>query len=272
MTLAEREALYWREVIATRDAAERGDWAARSAAARTAPYHELRHGAHPSQAVDLFPPAAAGAPLLLFVHGGYWQAGCREDNCAPAPFWTGRGWGYGAIGYRLLGEAGLTGAVADVRAALALVAGQAARFGIGPARIVLAGHSAGAHLAAMTRFADTPVPLAGLVLTSGVYDLRPLAGTTPGGALAAGDMADLTSGPLDGARRDDAPTLILYGDRETAAFQQQSRDLAAAWPRASLAEVAGADHYTVLHAFERADSAVTRFALSVAGAEETVGA
>ena len=268
MTLAEREALYWNDVIAARDDAERADWIARSAAASTMPRHELRYGPHAGQAVDLFLPDAAGAPLLLFVHGGYWQGGCRQDNCAPAPFWTGRGWGYGAIGYRLLGEAGLGGAVADVRAALALVVAKAERRGIDPARIVLAGHSAGAHLAAMTRLADAVVPLAGLVLTSGVYDLRPLAGTTPGAVLAAADMADLASGPLGGSRRDDAATLILYGDRETVAFQQQSRDLAAAWPQAKLAEVIGADHYTILHQFERAASPIAQFALGVVGLEE----
>ncbi len=266
MTLAEREALYWNDVIAARDDAERADWTARSAAVRAAPDGELRYGAHPSQAVDLFLPGADDAPLLLFVHGGYWQAGCREDNCAPAPFWTERGWGYGAVGYRLLGESGLGGAVADVRAALALVIEEARGRGIDPARIVLAGHSAGAHLAAMTRLANAPALLAGLVLTSGVYDLRPLTGTTPGAALAAGDMADLASGPLGGGRSDDAATLILFGDRETAAFKAQSKALATAWPEASIAEIAGADHYTILHEFERPGSAIERFAQAVAGA------
>jgi arylformamidase len=263
MKLAEREALYWGDVIAARDEDERADWVARSAAARAGIRRiDLRYGDHPRQAVDLFPSEHGSGSLLLFVHGGYWQGGAREDNCAPAPYWSAKGVAYGAVGYRLLADGGLEGAVSDVRAGLALVAAESRAIGIDAAKIVLVGHSAGGHLAAMTRVVDTSVPHAGLVLISGVYDLRPLAGTTPGAALASVDLTNLASGPLEARRHDAAPTLILYGADETSVFREQSRQLAETWrggpAPVSIEAVERANHYTVLHQLER-DGAVARF-------------
>lgn len=100
--------------------------------------------------LDLYLPAGAiGAPAVVYVHGGGWRTGTR-DNLAPLAIrMAQRGHAGATVGYRLSGEAKYPAAVDDVKAAVRWLRANGARYGIDPNRIALAGASAGGQIASL---------------------------------------------------------------------------------------------------------------------------
>lgn len=114
---------------------------------------DLPYGDDPRQALDLYLPRAVGPhPLIVFVHGGGWR---RGDKAMPrmvghkVRHWVPRGWAFASINYRMLPEADVLTQADDVARALAFVQREAPALGVDVGRVVLMGHSAGAHLAAL---------------------------------------------------------------------------------------------------------------------------
>lgn len=122
-----------------------------AAQTQTAPPQALTYGRDPLQALDFWPSKGAKAPLVLFVHGGGWKRGSKDNatGAAKAPHYTGLGYAFASIDYRLVPVATVEQQAQDVADALAHLRGRAAALGIDPDRIVLMGHSAGAHLVAL---------------------------------------------------------------------------------------------------------------------------
>ncbi|MEN9643703.1 MAG: hypothetical protein RL238_372 [Actinomycetota bacterium] len=195
------------------------DYVARSAAARDALGDRVEELPGGTRVVS----AGAGAPLLVFVHGGYWQALSAAASLYLAPGALAQGWSYAAVEYPIAPGPTLPEMVEACRAALTSLAA------LGPHReVVLAGHSAGAHLAAMVALAAVPaLPVDRVVLLSGVYDLRPVVLTTVNDALGLHpDDAEALSPallPVASPTR----TLVAWGDNETDAFKAQSHVMAA---------------------------------------------
>ncbi len=198
----------------------------RAAEARARVIKDLRWGPGTDETLDFFPAARADAPLLVFIHGGYWQELSKEESLFAGADCTAAGVAYAAINYTLAPAARLDQIVDQCRRALAWLAAQGGQLGFDPARIHVAGSSAGAHLAAMM-LTPRPVPLAGLVLLSGVFDLAPLAGTYIDEPLrlTADDIAGLSPRRLDPGAP--LPVLVAWGENETGEFKRQSRDYAA---------------------------------------------
>lgn len=95
--------------------------------------------------------ATGSAPLILFVHGGGWRMGSKENATgrAKVAHFPAQGYALASIDYRLVPSATVEQQAADVAASLAWLIRNAAMLGIDPGRIVLMGHSAGAHLVAL---------------------------------------------------------------------------------------------------------------------------
>jgi arylformamidase len=110
---------------------------------------ERSYGDHPAQRLDFTPAEARDAPLVLFVHGGGWSRGDKGMAGHMAAYFHGEGYAFAAANYRLVPETDVAGQGADVAAALADLLRDADRLGIDSRRILLIGHSAGAHLAAL---------------------------------------------------------------------------------------------------------------------------
>ena len=115
--------------------------------------NDVPYGRRPAQRLDIYaPPAAADCPVLVLVHGGGWVTGDKAN--APVVVnkvlhWLPRGWLVVSVNYRLLPWAGPLEQAADVARALAAVQSQVSRWGGDGRRVVLLGHSTGAHLAAL---------------------------------------------------------------------------------------------------------------------------
>ena len=143
---------------------------------------EHAYGSNPKQRLDLVKPVGVTkAPLLLFVHGGGWSIGDKAHAAPEKARWANsRGWAFASANYRLVPQATVEQQAADVASAIAWLRANAAKEGLDPDRIVLMGHSAGAHLVALVgtdpRYLQTAgVPMSaikGVVLLDGAgYDV-----------------------------------------------------------------------------------------------------
>ncbi|MFJ9693121.1 alpha/beta hydrolase fold domain-containing protein [Kitasatospora sp. NPDC101183] len=95
---------------------------------------------------------AGSRPAMVYVHGGGWKIGGREDGYPWGKWFTDRGYAVFTIDYRLLPHADWQTGPGDVKAAVGFVRDNAARFGVDPANITLFGESAGGHLAMMAAY------------------------------------------------------------------------------------------------------------------------
>jgi arylformamidase len=159
-------------------------WAAQAAATRSlhACLLDLAYGESPGERLDIFPAREEPSPLLVFIHGGYWRSMDKSDFSWIAPSLVAHGATVALINYGLAPQTPIEDIVRQTLAAIAWLYRKAERYGIDRDRIVLCGHSAGAHLGAMSLAAlwpvyadDLPQDLVkGLLAISGVYDLEPL--------------------------------------------------------------------------------------------------
>lgn len=126
----------------------------------------LSYGKDPLQVLDYWPAQNGNkrAPLVIFVHGGGWKRGSK-DNAAgnyKAPHYTGEGYAYAAINYRLVPDNTVEDEAGDVAASIRYLIDHAAQLGFDPARVVIMGHSAGAHLVSLVGTDEQYLKRAGL--------------------------------------------------------------------------------------------------------------
>ena len=144
----------------------------------------LSYGPGARQTLDLYlPKDDAGAPLIVFVYGGSWQRGDKKTYKFAASALARRGLMVAVPDYALYPEARFPTFLEDVAAAVAWARANAATSADGPRRLVLMGHSAGAHIAAMLAFdsrwllrhgLDPRRDISGFVGLAGAYDFLPI--------------------------------------------------------------------------------------------------
>jgi arylformamidase len=223
----------------------------------------VRYGTTEQQTLDLFmPDGVARPPVLVFFHGGYWQELSKEDSAFAAPQYLAHGIAYAAVGYTLAPAATLSDIVAECRAAVGWLGRFGEAMGIDPDRLIVAGSSAGAHLAAMAALPASPgapggSPVKGAVLVSGIYDLEPLIGTSIDAALGLDPDSAARNSPLRQPLTGFPPSLVCWGEIETDQFKRQSRAFAQALREAGTdcveIENANRNHFDVI--LDLADSA-----------------
>ncbi len=219
---------------------------------------ELAYGKDPSQRVDLWRPEGRKAPLVIFVHGGGWSEGDKEDELRGAKprFLLDHGFAFAAVNYRLVPEATVKEQVQDVADAIGLFVREGAKLGIDSGRIYLMGHSSGGHVAALLGTEPAFLQHAGV-------DVSTLAGVILlDGAALAPDQARLNSwrGPFgspEAARRlspimhtalPNARSFLLLNAQSTDLRQQAERLAAAlreAGTPAQTAIISDVDHYSL---------------------------
>ncbi|WP_369025731.1 alpha/beta hydrolase [Qipengyuania sp. RANM35] len=125
---------------------------------------ELAYGTDRLQKVDVWPGTVRGAPLVVFVHGGGWKRGDKSmmKGSAKLSHWQGLGYAVASVNYRLVPDATVEQQAQDVADAVALLKRDAKRLGYDAERLVLVGHSAGAHLVALVGTDPTYLRKAGL--------------------------------------------------------------------------------------------------------------
>ena len=236
---------------AVKDSAEIvAGWELRSAHLRAAHPEgmDLRYGPDERNRIDYF-AARRDAPVLAFIHGGYWQNRSKEifSFVAEGPL----AWGINValIGYTLAPHKRLDGIVAEIRAALGWLYESIDTLGGDKRRLFVSGWSAGGHLTAMAM--DHPAVRGGLAI-SGIYDLEPMRLSYINDKLRLDEAESKRNSPGVTPKR----LFIAYGADELPELRRQSEEYAqrlgqqaAALPRR--------DHFTVLEELASPHGALT---------------
>lgn len=237
-------------------------WLKDSAQARRthAALFDLAYGEAGGERLDFFPTYRSDAPLLVFIHGGWWRSLDKSDFSFIAPAYTRAGINVAMTNYTLAPEASIAEIVLQQLRALAWLYRNAEKYDFDPKRIVVAGHSAGAHLAAMMMAAvwpvygtDLPADLVkGGILLSGVYDLEPVRHADFVNVdlkLGEEDIAPLS--PYRMPQSHPAPFITAFGGQESEEFRRQTGLIADAWKPKHVVDVAlpDANHLTICDAF-----------------------
>jgi arylformamidase len=253
----------WFERYVATSAAFRARWPGRL---------DLAYGDSPRQAIDLFLPQGPQAPrppLLVFIHGGYWQSRDRKDFSFVAEPLVEAGAAVALVGYDLAPAVDMDTIVGQIRHAIAWLHRHAGAQGFDAERICLAGHSAGGHLAAMALATDwtaafgLPADLIkGVCAISGVFDLEPIRLCYLNEVLRLDAEQARRNSPVLLPPQAHCPVMLTVGERETEAFHRQSGAYADALRRANLAcELAvqpGLDHFAIVMAMNDAANPAVR--------------
>jgi arylformamidase len=244
----------------------RAQWWERSAAIRAEPQSrlDLRYGERPRAMLDYF-PARTGAPLFVFIHGGYWQRNEKERFAFVAPGPRAHGINVALPGYTLGPEARMTDIVAEIAQAVSYLADHADTLGFDRTRIFVGGWSAGGHLTAAV--ADHPAVRGGLPI-SGIFDLEPIALGVLNDKLALSREEIEKLSPLRKLPSRAVPLKILVGCAELPELRRQSEEyfqaLRARGLPASLELLPGQNHFSIIEELARTDGAVVRGLLDLA--------
>ena len=249
-------------------------WAEQSALARRQHRCEqdYYYGSTPDETLDFFPALMPGAPLLIFIHGGWWRSLDKSDFSFIAPAFVDAGVSVAVVNYTLAPRITIEEIVRQMLRACAWCWRNAAEFGADPRRIHVAGHSAGGHLAAMMLAADWPAwahdlphgMICGGLAISGVYDLEPIS-RTPflKSDLRLGRTAAHRVSPVRYTPSRSVPMHTAVGGLESDEFRRQAHAIRAAWPHCSghHLELPEHNHLTVVDELARSQSLLHRAAL-----------
>jgi len=182
------------------------------------------YGTHPRARLDIFPAAVMPSPVLVFIHGGYWQTLDKNDFSWIAPPFVAAGVSVVLVRYPLAPQDDMDSIVGCVHQALRWVGEHVVEFGGDPERVFIAGHSAGAHLTATALLAGGyRYPLLGGCAISGIYELEPIRCSYLNEVVGLNEHQVNRHSPI----RDTAtgtPLILAVGSDETDEFLRQHRD------------------------------------------------
>ena len=211
--------------------------------------------------LDIYLPEKARPPLIVYVHGGAWRGGAKSDM--PLGALVQEGFTVASIDYRLSTQARFPAQAHDIKAAIRFLRAEQTRLGIDARRIVIAGSSAGGHLAALVgvtngnkelegtvgEHRDTSSDVQGIVSFFGASNLTSILSQStehglkmrvPALQLLLGgtpaekpDLARLAS-PVEHIDAHDPPLLLIHGEADPQMPPAQSKELAAAYEGAKL--------------------------------------
>jgi arylformamidase len=225
---------------------------ARDAAAYRAEHapRQIAYGRGPRNTIDLFSGDGQG-PLVVFIHGGYWQAldGSSFSHCARGL--NAHGIDVAVPSYDLCPQVTVDTIIRQMRTASRAL-GELGR------PLVISGHSAGGHLAACLLATDWPAQDASLpkdlviaaYAISGLFDLLPLVGTSINNALGLDNATARSASPLFWQAPVRGSLDAVVGEKESAEYHRQSRTVTEAWAAATLPTrygiIADANHFTAI--------------------------
>lgn len=232
------------------------------------------YGESAIEAFDFYACGAAGAPIVVFIHGGAWRNGKAENFAHLADTFTNAGAHLAVLDFTNIDDAGgrLESMVEQVRRGTAFIAKKARELG-GDGRIFVCGHSSGSHLSSCvvtTDWAEYGLPqnvISGAILMSGMYELEPVRRSKRSTYVR---FTDETVEKLSAMRRIDrilCPVIVTYGTCESPEFQRQGREFAQALrnegKQVNYFAVVGANHFEMMEQLHNPYGFVARAALAM---------
>ena len=211
---------------------------------------DLAYGARPRNRVDVFWPGEDAGAVALFIHGGYWRSFDKSYFSHIARELNSRGVTVAIPSYSLCPEVRIGDIIEEMRQLVIYLRNKIRR------RIFVFGHSAGGHLAAamlatkweLFGHPNDLIPAA--ISISGIFDLRPLLGTSMNQDIRMDEGTARVWSPLLWPSPAGRSFQAWVGEKESDEFIRQSQSIVASWCGAGVhttfAEIAGQDHFSVL--------------------------
>lgn len=230
---------------------------------------DIAYGDSPRQTVDIFPAQAEGAPVNVFIHGGYWQALDKNFFSYMAEPVVAAGAVLVQVGYDLAPQVGMDEIVRQVRQSLVWVFRNAASFNGDSARLYVSGHSAGGHLTAMMMGTDwesegdLPSDLVkGGCAVSGLFDLEPIRLCYLNEVVGMDEDVARRNSPVEHLPARGAPLIAAVGGGETEGFLRQNSEFSAAWRSKGFPVeemvLPGLNHFTIVEELGKMESPLIR--------------
>lgn len=226
---------------------------------------DLAYGNGSRDRLDLY-AAGKGTPLLIYIHGGYWQRGDKNLYGWISEAFVSNGVSVAIPNYNLTPSVRVGQIAPQLRRAVQMLWHQSDALGFNRSNMIVMGHSAGGHLTAMMMSThwpdvdkDMPTDLfRAAVPISGIFELEPLVHTT----INAGPQMDVeearAESPCHIPPVTNATQLVTVGGAETTELIRQSDDHAARYQTAKRAmpryNVPDADHFDALEPLAEEDS------------------
>lgn len=220
----------------------------------------ISYGPEQRHRLDVYVPRVEGGaplPVIVFFYGGAWQGGNRGEYLFMAQALASQGFVVVVPDYRVYPESKYPGFVEDGARAVAWVTAQAGTYRGDPRRVVLMGHSAGAHIAAMLaynrRFLDpaSRAAVKGFVGLAGPYDFKPSEAVIE--TILGAEGGTEAAMPAQWVRGGEPPSLLVTGDRDTRVepgnTERLARKLRAAGSPVEVRRYPSLNHSTLLLRF-----------------------
>lgn len=252
------------------------DWSQRSCAyqSKSRGFSQKQYGHDRREVIDLFPTHSTDAPIVVYLHGGYWQRGDRAMYGFLAESFAAHGLNVAIIGYPLCPSVTMQEIVQSIKRSIIWLWKNAGDFEMRANSMILVGHSAGGHLAAIAQTTtwstiDSTLPesiIGSVFAISGLFWLEPLLSTTIGKPLnLSSDDARLLS-PAFSKPKDDVPMTVVIGGIETDEFFKQADLLENNWKRfgvhANRHIEQNVDHFDVINRLADPQSALFALVMS----------
>ncbi len=229
---------------------------------------DIIYGISNEEKLDLCLAEEDDSPLVIFIHGGYWQLLSKDDCLFPAKEFYDVGISYCSIDYTLAPHAGINEMIEQCVRAVRWLYQSTSNYGYDKKKFFLIGSSAGAHLAAMTMLTDwenydLPADIIkGCTLLSGVYDIRPIVKTYINEPLNLDMQTASMLSPLFKIKHHTANLIISWGENETNEFKRQSIEFDKKWKAcgntSNLMEVKDNNHFDIVFNMMKKDCALRK--------------
>lgn len=236
---------------------------------------DVAYGSGEGGTLDVFPAPQGDAPVLVFIHGGYWRALDKSDHSFIAPAFTRHGACVVVPNYALCPAVTIPHITLQMARAVAWTWHNIERFGGNPQGIVVAGHSAGGQLAAMMLAClwpqlDPALPrdaVRSALAISGLHDLEPIMKTPflqPSLQLTPAQVAQASPARLPPPKQ--GTLYSVTGGDESAEYHRQNRLIQEAWGarRVPVCEtLPGLNHFSILDALVDPSQRLQQLALDL---------
>ncbi|MBH1964896.1 MAG: alpha/beta hydrolase [Comamonadaceae bacterium] len=229
---------------------------------------DIQYGEHPRETFDFRPATGVPCATLIYLHAGYWQSRDKSQFSFLVPGLNEAGFDVALANYPLCPEVSLQDIILSVCRIPPSVRALS-RKSHTRCPLIVAGHSAGGHLAVeIACRPDVAGGVDGVLAISGIYDLRDLIGTTLNKNLRLDMETARAASPMRRLPPHLPQAAFVVGGDETRAFHEQSQAMAAAWGAVGAcrhAVSAGDDHFMVLTSLCQSDGLLRTMLRELAG-------
>lgn len=233
----------------------------------------IAYGPTLMERLTVYPAKESGAPVFIFIHGGYWKIGLGDDYDFVAMGASKANFTVVIINYELAPKVSIPEMVRQIRSSIAWTSQNIVRFNGDPERIFVGGHSAGGHLAAMTattNWADYGLrsnTIKGILAVSGLFDLEPVSYSFVQPSIRITADQILSSSPVRLIVSSQILLIVAWGEQETEAFKTQSSNYLKAWKDAGNSGnsiiISEANHFSILREFVAEDGLLTKAVMAL---------